>query len=104
MSFDFSAIDRTLITQFGITATLIQDGVSSTINGNIESPALNQDQLAGAAATGAGAFVVRFFVQWSGAAVKPKDGDQLRIQATLYNVFRVLVDVAGGAVLLLRKA
>lgn len=104
MSFDFSGVDTKLVAKFGTQATLIQAGVSSTINGAFESPALNQDQLAGAAATGAGAFVARFFVQWSMATTKPKDGDQLRVQATLYNIFRVLVDVAGGAVLLLRKA
>ena len=98
-----NTLDAACIHIFGIPATFTpQDGSGAQqITGIIQNPAMAEDFVPGSLQ---GTSVVRFFVRFANITPPPQHGDTIAINAVLYNVAEVEVDIQGGATLKLRIA
>lgn len=96
------ALDQACLKAFGVLATWQPQagGLPLTLNGIFENPAMAEDYIPGSTQ---GVNVVRFFVRFADLTPSPQKGDTAVINGINYDVFDVLVDREGGAVLKLRR-
>ena len=75
-------------------------GGTQALTGTLVNPAIYEDQ---EPASTIGVSVIRLFVRFVDIIPAPQKGDLISIAGVSYDLFDVLADLAGGAVLKLRR-